>query len=52
MAHLLVPAGRVPAKLLVDGRETPFELGDVFGSKYVDVTVRPQNGVVDFEVLF
>ena len=52
VAHLLVPAGRVPAKLLVDGRETPFELGDVFGSKYVDATVRPRNGVVDFEVLF
>ena len=51
-AHLLVPAGKTPAKLLVDGRETAFSFGDVFGSKYVDVKVRPAGGVVDFEVLY
>ena len=51
-AHLLVPAGKVPSKLLVDGVETIFALNDVFGSRYVDVNVRPGNGVVDFEVLY
>ncbi|MGN0887699.1 MAG: hypothetical protein ACI4UY_02335, partial [Kiritimatiellia bacterium] len=51
-AHLLVPAGKVPSKLLVDGVETIFALSDVFGSRYVDVNVRPGNGVVDFEVQY
>ena len=51
-AHLLVPAAKVPSKLLVDGVETIFALNDVFGSRYVDVNVRPGNGVVDFEVLY
>ena len=51
-AHLLVPAGKVPSKLLVDGVETIFALNDVFGSRYVDVNVRPGHGVVDFEVLY
>ena len=51
-AHLLVPAGRTPARLLVDGKETPFRTVDVFGSRYVDLTVRPVGGVVDFEVLY
>lgn len=51
-AHLLVPAGRKPARVLVDGRETPFEANDVFGSSYVDLTVRPVGGAVDFEVLY
>ena len=51
-AHLLVPAGKTPRRLLVDGREMPFACGDVFGSKYVDVEVRPENGAVDFEVLY
>ena len=52
VAHLLVPSGKVPAKLLVDGKETPFVLSDVYGSKYVDATVAPKNGEVDFEVLY
>ena len=51
-AHLLVPAGRTPKRLLVDGVATPFARSDVFGSRYVDVTVRPRTGVVDFEVLY
>ena len=51
-AHLLVPAGKKPVQLLVDGRETPFKTVDVFGSTYVDVTVRPTAGIVDFEVLY
>ena len=51
-AHLLVPAGKMPVKLLVDGVETTFALNVVFGSRYVDVTVRPRNGVVDFEILY
>ena len=52
VAHLLVPSGKVPAKLLVDGKETPFVLSDVYGTKYVDATVAPKNGEVDFEVLY
>ena len=51
-AHLMVPAGRKPARLLVDGRETAFKTVDVFGSVYVDVAVRPKGGSVDFEVLY
>ena len=51
-AHLLVPSGRMPKKLLVDGVESPFELNDVYGSKYVDVKVAPKKGVVDFEILY
>lgn len=52
VAHLMVPAGKSPVRLLVDGRETEFAIEDVFGSKYVNVTVRPRKGVVDFEVLY
>lgn len=51
-AHLLVPAGRTPVKLLANGRETPFTTVDVYGSTYVDATVAPVRGVVDFEVLY
>ena len=51
-AHLMVPEGKVPAMLLVNGVETPFESKDVFGSHYVDATVRPENGVADFEVIY
>lgn len=52
VAHLLVPKGRTPARLLVDGREAAFESSDVFGSRYVDLVVHPQDGAVDFEVLY
>ena len=51
-AHLLAPAGKTPARLLVNGRETPFKTVDVYGSTYVDVTVAPEKGVADFEVLY
>lgn len=51
-AHLLLPAGKVPEKLLVDGVETKFAISDIYGSKYLDVIARPKNGVVDFEVLY
>ena len=52
IAHLLVPQGKAPMRLLLDGVETKFDLVDFFGSKYVDVTVAPKGGVVDFEVLY
>lgn len=52
VAHLLVPQGKVPIRLLVDGVETKFDPVDFFGSRYVDVTIAPKNGVVDFEVLY
>ena len=51
-AHLFVPAGRTPQTLRVNGRATAFALSDVFGSRYVDVTVTPERGVADFEVLY
>ena len=51
-AHLLVPSGKRPARLLVNGRATPFRLVDVFGSLYVDATVAPENGVADFEAFY
>lgn len=51
-AHILLPEGRGIRRLLVDGKETPFELEDVFGSKYLNVRVQPANGAVDFELLY
>ena len=51
-AHILVPKGRTPKRLLVDGCPTAFKLADVFGSGYVDVSVNPCGGVVDFEILY
>ncbi|MGN0852347.1 MAG: hypothetical protein ACI4Q3_03105, partial [Kiritimatiellia bacterium] len=52
VAHLLVPAGKTPKTLRVDGVETAFTPVDVYGSTYVDVVVRPRAGVVDFEILY
>lgn len=51
-AHLLVPSGKRPTRLLVNGRATPFRLVDIFGSLYVDATVAPENGVADFEAFY
>ena len=44
-AHLLVPAGKTPKTLRVNGAETPFALSPVGGSRYVDADVTPQGGV-------
>ncbi len=52
LAHLMVPEGKVPARLLVNGVVTPFEKKDVGGSLYVDAAVRPERGVADFEVVY
>lgn len=51
-AHLLLPAGREAAELRVDGVPTPFAVTKVGASAYVDVTVSPRNGSVDFEVVY
>ncbi len=51
-AHLLVPEGRSPKTLLVNGKETAFTLSTVGESRYVDVVVTPTDGVADFEVLY
>ena len=51
-AHLLVPVGKTPKALLVNGVETPFALSTVGESRYVDVVATPRNGTVDFEVLY
>jgi hypothetical protein len=48
----MVPERKVPARLLVNGVETPFEKRDVGGSLYVDAAVRPERGVADFEVVY
>ena len=51
-AHLLVPPGKTPKTLRVNGKETAFTLSTVGESRYVDVTTSPANGVADFEVLY
>ena len=51
-AHLLVPAGKTPKTLRVNGAETPFALSTVCESRYVDTAVTPVGGVADFEVLY
>ena len=51
-AHLLVPFGKVPKSLRVNGAETAFAISTVGESRYVDATVVPQGGVADFEVLY
>ena len=51
-AHLLLPDGKNPKALLVDGKETEFTLSVVGQSRYVDVAVSPANGTVDFEVMY
>jgi hypothetical protein len=50
-AHLLVPPGKTPKTLRVNGAETPFTLATVGESRYVDATVTPAGGIADFEVL-
>jgi hypothetical protein len=51
-AHLLVPEGRSPKTLLVNGKEVAFTLSSVGESRYVDAVVTPTDGVADFEVLY
>ena len=51
-AHQLVPSGKTPKSLRVNGVETAFALSTVGESRYVDVMVLPANGVADFEVLY
>jgi hypothetical protein len=51
-AYLLVPTGKSPKSLRVNGREEPFTLVIVGESRYVNAVVAPQNGVTDFEVLY
>ena len=51
-AHLLVPAGKTPKTLRVNGRETAFSISTVGESRYVDVAVLPVNGIADFEALY
>ena len=57
-AHLLVPSGKTPKSLRVNGTETPFALATVGGSRYVDVAVYVdavvtlRGGAVDFEVVY
>ena len=51
-AHLLVPSGKIPKALRVNGREEPFTLVVVGVSRYVNAVVAPQGGVADFEVLY
>lgn len=51
-AHLLIPAGKTPGELLVNGKRTDFAVSTVDGSLYLDVAVAPQDGLADFEVLW
>ena len=51
-AHVLLPDGAQPARLMVDGRETAFQAVRVGESTYVDAVLRPQGGCVDLTVTF
>ena len=51
-AHLLVPSGKTPKTLRVNGHEAAFALSVVGESRYVDVAATPRNGIVDLEVLY
>ena len=51
-AHLLLPSGKTPKTLRVNGAETSFTLSNVGESRYVDAAVTPQAGIADFEVLY
>lgn len=51
-AHLLLPSGKTPGELLVNGRRVGFTVSAVDESRYLDVVVAPQNGLADFEVLW
>jgi hypothetical protein len=51
-AHLLVPSGKTPKTLLVNGAETAFALSTVGESRYVDVVVVSCDGTTDLEVIY
>ena len=51
-AHLLVPAGKTPKTLRVNGHEAAFTLSTVGESRYVDADVAPQGDVTDFEMIY
>ena len=51
-AHLLVPQGKTPKTLRVNGTETSFTIALVGESRYLDVVAAPQGGTVDFEVAY
>lgn len=51
-AHLLLPVGKKPRLLRVDGNETPFSISTIGESRYLDAVVKPKDGTVDFEVLY
>lgn len=50
-AHFYLPEGKSCAKLLVNGKETPFTAVSVADSRYVDVKVQAEK-TVSFEILF
>ena len=52
VAHILLPEGKTPKSLFVNGEETQFEVSTVGESRYVDATVTPKDGVADFELPF
>lgn len=51
-AHLLVPEGKRPTKLLVNGIPSDFRIVKVGEMAYVDAVVRPISGLLDLEVLY
>ena len=52
IAHILLPEGKTPESLVVNGEKTPFKISTVGESRYVDATVAPKDGVADFELSF
>ena len=51
-AHLLVPQGKRPARMLFNGMETEFSTSTAGESQYVDAELRPADGIADIEVLY
>lgn len=51
-AHLLLPVGKTPRTLRVNGAERAFSVSHVDASRYLDVVVEPVAGLADFEVLW
>ena len=52
VAHILLPEGKTPKSLFVNGEEAQFKITTVGESRYVDTTVAPKDGLADFELPF
>ena len=51
-AHILLPKGKRPSALFIDGKSTPFSTAKVGNSLYLDADMIPSGGYVSIEILF